>query len=62
MTDVLPQMSIDALMALKDKHKIDYPNTPEAAKWLTPWVIEDVKRITPITYDRKSGPVVWVCL
>lgn len=62
MVDVLPAMSIPELMQHQDKHRINYLNTPEAAKWVTPWVLEDVKRIKPVSYEKKSGPVIWVNL
>ncbi len=62
MVDVLPAMSIPELMQHQDKHRIDYPNMPEAAKWVTPWVVDGAKRIEPVAYGKKSGPVIWVNL
>lgn len=62
LVDVLDPMDTVELMRHFDKHRVDYFNTPEAAKWVSPWVMESVKRIEPVPYERKSGPVIWVNL
>ncbi len=58
--DCLAPMTLEELEQNFDKHRVDYRNTPEAMKWNTPWVLEDVRRIDPVPYVHKSGAVKWV--
>lgn len=62
LTDSLPEMTIEELVASQDKHKVDYLQRPELQKWNKPWVLNDARRIPPTRYTHKQGAVIWVNL
>ncbi len=62
LTDSLPKIAEDELMAHFDKHQVNYADLPELTKWNTPWVLEDVIAIEPTPYTHPNGAVTWVNL
>jgi hypothetical protein len=56
-------LSPEAMIANHDRHRI--PDTMirsgEVAKWNTPWVLADVRRLPePVPYRHRNGAVTWV--
>jgi hypothetical protein len=63
LVDVLPPLSPDKMLANLDKHRIpaEMIRSGEIAKWNTPWVLSDVRRLArPVPYRHRSGAVTWV--
>ncbi|PPB80876.1 hypothetical protein LV82_01609 [Albidovulum inexpectatum] len=65
LADVLPPLSPDEMLATIDKHRIPAGmiTSGEVARWNTPWVLADVRRLpTPVPYRHRPGAVTWVTL
>ncbi|SET85483.1 hypothetical protein [Oceanicella actignis] len=63
LVDVLPPLSPDEMLANIDKHRIpeEMIRSGEVAKWNTPWVLADVRRLArPVPYRHLPGAVTWV--
>ncbi|MFC3118893.1 hypothetical protein [Jhaorihella thermophila] len=63
LVDVLPPLSPDEMLANIDKHRIpaEMIRSGEVAKWNTPWVLADARRLPrPVPYRHPPGAVTWV--
>lgn len=53
------------MLETRHLHKIpaEMIRSGEVAKWNTPWILTDVRRlVTPVLYNHPSGDMVWVNL
>ena len=65
LADVGPALTPAEMLATGDKHRIpdDIIRSGEVAKWSTPWVLSDVRRLPmPVPYAHPAGAVTWVNL
>lgn len=65
LVDVLPPLSPDEMLATIDKHRIPAGmiTSGEVARWNTPWVLADIRRLPkPVPYRHRPGAVTWVTL
>lgn len=65
LADCLPPVAPDAYAAYETEHAIRPSERGGAieAGWLTPWVLADVRRLSPeLPYGVRPGAVIWVAL
>jgi hypothetical protein len=64
LVDSAPELRVDEMSAHFGKHRIPDEMVRSAGfKWLTPWVLWDVRRLSrPVPYDHPKGAVTWVNL
>ncbi|MFS1430679.1 ASCH domain-containing protein [Vibrio splendidus] len=60
LSDCLEKKSFDELIDTFHFHQVPYSQQPKYMKWNTPWVLEQVNRISPVQYTHPQGAVVWV--
>ncbi len=63
--DVRPALSVEQMTAANDKHRIpeEMIRSGQVAKWTTPWILSDVRRLPlPVPYSHPYGAVSWVKL
>lgn len=63
LVDVRPALSVEEMVAAHDKHRIPESmiRSGAVAKWTTPWVLADIRKLAkPISYRHPSGAVSWV--
>jgi hypothetical protein len=65
LADVGRALTPTEMLASCDKHRIpaEMIRSGQVAKWNTPWILADVRRLAkPVRYDHPSGAVTWVNL
>ena len=65
LVDVGSPLSPAEMLSTFEKHRIaaDLIASGEVAKWNTPWIVTDVRRLPkPVRYVHRSGAVTWVAL
>lgn len=65
LVEVLPPLSPEEMLAHVDEHRIpaEMIASGDVARWNTPWVLADVRRLpTPVPYRHRPGAVTWVTL
>ncbi|MGZ2450429.1 hypothetical protein ACVIRO_003183 [Rhizobium ruizarguesonis] len=63
LVDVRPALSVEEMVAAYDKHRIPESmiRSGAVAKWTTPWVLADIRKLPkPASYRHPSGAVSWV--